>query len=172
MFKQNSHTIPDDREAWVQPEQGSSWVLVAFLFVGLPLLLDGRLLHHPAVARPLAWVGTQVLPRLCQPEPLDQDAVDLADAVRREELAAHLARLRRLIATDEHMSATRQIGNRIAYEQVRQLAHDFECSRPDPYGLAMAGEGGLGLACRRVLPPRPDRRPDSVVETIDLGWRR
>ena len=56
----------------------------------------------------------------------DQEFEELWAVMRRQQLAAHLQRLRRIMATDESMSATRQIANRIAY---RGALHDLERTR-------------------------------------------
>lgn len=53
----------------------------------------------------------------------DQEFEELWAIMRREQLSADLQRLRRIVATDESMSATRQIANRLAY---RSILQDFE----------------------------------------------
>jgi hypothetical protein len=83
---------------------------------------------------------------------------------RRQQLTAHIQRLRRIIATDESMSATRQIANRIAY---RGLLRDLE-SIPDvvpwmPYDDAMIS---------RYSASSYGSRGGRTVEVLEIGRRR
>ena len=85
---------------------------------------------------------------LRQPPEVDPLADDLAKALRREKLRADVRRLERILATDESMSACRQLGNRIAYDWlIRELdkstrdisrpfaGHDFADSWGDNWNL-------------------------------------
>ena len=96
-----------------------------FALFGLVLaarLLDtrpGRRLVR-AVISPLAdwWAARQR-----RSSDVDEEFEELWAVMRREQLSVHLQRLRRIVATDESMSATRQIANRLAY---RSIQHDLE----------------------------------------------
>jgi hypothetical protein len=94
----------------------------------------------------------------------DAELDEMWAVLRRQQLTAHLQRLRRILATDESMSATRQIANRIAY---RGLLHDL-ANTPDvlpwmPEDDAMISRyssGGYGT------------RRDRTVEILEIGRRR
>ena len=60
------------------------------------------------------WVWARVNP-VTEP---DAASLELWHALRRQRLQRDLERVRRLIADDAWMSATRQVGNRMAYEQL------------------------------------------------------
>jgi hypothetical protein len=101
---------------------------------------------------------------MARPRPRSEADVEFEElwaVQRRQQLTAHIQRLRRVIATDESMSATRQIANRIAY---RGLLRDLE-SIPDvvpwmPYDDAMISRyssGGYG---------------GRTVEVLEIGPRR
>ena len=66
----------------------------------------------------MSRLGGAILDRLSRPDDVDQEAEELWRAARRERLCADLRRVERLIATDTWMSATRQRGNRLAYQQL------------------------------------------------------
>ena len=131
----------------------------------------------PPVRVRLVRLGTVALERMTAEPEIDQDALDLYEAVRRERLLGDVARLRRVLAHDEHMSAVRQIGNRMAYDrllldlsEIRDLAPSLAVvpqpasgwSSPDPLSPSMVLTGGASAAVQY--------RPK--VETLDLGWRR
>lgn len=129
----------------------------------------------PPVRARLVRLGVRALERLtAEPEP-DQDALDLYEAVRRERLLRDVARLRRVLAHDEHMSAVRQIGNRMAYDR---LVHDLSEVRDVAPALALVPQSGFdwsstGTAGALAGPSAASGsqyRPK--VETLELGWRR
>jgi hypothetical protein len=82
-------------------------VLVARLLTTRPAL---RILG-PHLRRLAEW-GVEQLNR---PEELDPEVEELMVVRRRQQLEGHIDRLRRILATDSTMSATRQAGNRLAY---------------------------------------------------------
>ena len=92
-------------------------VVAWFTFFGLVLIV--RLLTtRPALRllgpyyRRLADWGLEQLNR---PEEIDPEDEELIIIRRRQQLEVHIERLRRILATDGMMSATRQAGNRLAY---------------------------------------------------------
>ena len=137
--------------------------VVAWLsFFGL-VLVARLLLTHPAqrilgpYVRRLADWG---LEHLNQPEELDPEVEELMIIRRRQQLEVHLERLRRILATDQTMSATRQAGNRLAYAW---LLRELERTP---------------LLWPTVVPTRSvnvvsyDARRGSVVEILEVGgWR-
>lgn len=139
-------------------------VLVVPLFVALP----------PVRVR-LLRLGGRALERLTAEPEVDQDTLDLYQAFRRERLLRDEARLRRVLAHDEHMSAVRQIGNRMAHDR---LLHDLAEVRdvaaslallPQPARAWSSADPGDSLAMPRAA---RDSQYRPKVETLELGWRR
>jgi len=94
---------------------------ITFGLIVVGMLIAMRLLAlHPGVraaaGRGMRRLGERVVDWLRQEPEIDPLADDLAKALRREKLRADVRRLERLLATDESMSACRQLGNRIAYD--------------------------------------------------------
>jgi hypothetical protein len=143
---------------------------VAGLLVVIGLFISPALLSRPAVRflGPLiirlgSWTLAQLRP-VAEP---DQDADDLSNVLRRQQLCAHVQRLQRILATDISMSATRQIANRIAY---RQLLRDLE-NTPDVYG-AVPGQVTASRWNRSILSPGTERSESGpTVEILEIGWR-
>jgi hypothetical protein len=85
----------------------------------------------------------------------------LSAILRRQKLGVAVERLRRIVATDESMSGTQQIANRLAY---RRLLYDLErtpeilpgvlTTSPQPAALL----GDDDSVQQRPLPARPDSR--------------
>lgn len=172
------------------------WVLFNVLIVALALLTSHRVrsllvrVAGPWVRRALRQVG------------LVDDAVEVPSelwtAMYRERLVGHVARLRRLVETDEAMSATRQIGNRMALARLLRdldelpaadLLPDLLADRPiqtwNPVERPVPGPA----RDRSWLPaprysPEPtffgartddafalaDTRGRSRVEVLEIGW--
>jgi len=148
-------------------------LFASLVLVVLPLLVTRRaLLRRVAGERMVrfgAWARLQLIP---EPEP-DPLALDMYRARQRQKLYADIARLRRILASDEEMSATRQLGNRIAYDW---LLNEFERTRRqagsvylydvlDDWSAAPASPA----AATPVLASGPRSR--STVEVLDIGWR-
>lgn len=149
----------------------SSWVIVTALLIGIP-----GLLRWPYARRVIgAWLGrlgAWVIDRLNPPPEFDQVADDLARVLRRERLSSDLRRLERIIATDMSMSATRQLGNRIAYAW---LQRELERNRSLwPAADRHSWSDSDGAEPIRTMNPSGSgafqHRPR--VETIEIGWRR
>jgi hypothetical protein len=130
------------------------------VFVGL-ILVARLLVTRPAqrlLAPRLRRLGDWTVERMNRPEPLDPEAEEMALFLRRQRLVAQLDRVRRLLVADEHMSATRQLGNRLAYASlVADLAR-----LPEVYPMAATPSASV---------VRSDRRRGSTVEVLDVGWR-
>jgi len=94
--------------------------------------------------------------------------------MRRDRLLADVQRLQRILAGDAGMSAVRQLGNRLAYEQLLQELRET----PD----LPAAVPAVRAVDRWELPAGPlqpgavtgagDWRPLRNVETLEIGWRR
>jgi len=133
-----------------------------FTFFGLVLLArvlttrPARRILGPYVRR----LADRVQEHLNRPEELDPEVKELMIIRRRQQLEAHLERLRRILATDGTMSATRQAGNRIAYAW---LLGELERTP---------------LLVPTMVPTRPvnvadyDARRGTSVEILEVGgWR-
>jgi hypothetical protein len=143
------------------------WPLLVALVV--VLLLRAPFVRHAAVRlarRVLAW--GQV--RAAAAERMDPEAEELWLASRRQRLSAAADRVRRIVATDEWMTATRQIANRIALadllDELRRL--------PEPGVIGTASSVDPGLVAGRTYTEYalvPGQSTGRVVEVLDLrGW--
>lgn len=144
----------------------SSWILVIALYLGLPLL--SRRSVRRLLGPPVIRLGRWALAR-ARPEPdVNHEADELWNAVRRQELAAHIQRLERILVSDMSMSATRQIANRLAYGQLlRDLENTPAVSAVTPLGATTArwnSSAGPAMASGPQLAP--------TVEILEIGWRR
>lgn len=128
-------------------------IVVARLLVSAPAL---RVLG-PRLRR----LGEWAVARMDRPEEVDPEVEEMAIYLRRQRLNAHLDRVRRLMLDDEWMSATRQLGNRLAYASlVREIA-----TVPEVYAVPapVVAAGLSAYAPRRVSSP---------VEILEVGgWR-
>lgn len=153
------------------PELTKSFVVIA-LFVGLLLL-----------TRPLGWrvfvrlarpIGNWAMTHFKRAEEWDSDERDLWLMEKRRRLCADLRRVEHLLATDTWMSATRQRGNRIAYDQLvedlRQTpdvfptifqTQTFNASDEFPAGAPSTGLATIGSATQ-----------GRTVEILEIGWGR
>ena len=119
-------------------------------------------------------LGSAILHRLSRPDDVDQEADELWRAARRQQLCADLRRVEQLIATDTWMSATRQLGNRLAYEQ---LLDDLKHT-PDvlPVIPGMNEINSWTPATATAQPATPDTgygpRNAPKIEILEIGWRR
>ena len=147
-------------------DQLGGWLLVIGLFIGLPLL--SRRSVRRFLGPPMIRLGSWALERLRPGGDPDEEADDLSKVLRRQQLCAEVQRLQRILATDESMSATRQIANRIAYRQLlRELGNT-----PDVYAV-MPGHVTASRWNTSILSPRTDRSHDAPrVEILEIGWRR
>jgi hypothetical protein len=161
-----------------------AWCIVVVALVAIPLLLSDteatRRRLGPRVMARLERLAAQLTPD-DEPDPMVEA---LRAHARREKLVADVQRLRRLVATDMAMSATRQLGNRIAYAS---LVQELEALRdaPSPFAFAAIGlpvaatvptsrwEDDLALAASvpRLLGRDTGQRPPAV-EVLQLGTRR
>lgn len=138
-------------------DQGVVWfafvgvVIVARILVTRPL----RRLLGPSFRRLATWG----IDHLNRPEEIDPEVEEMMLIRRRQQLEGHVERLRRLLATDMGMSATRQIGNRMAYAWLLD-----ELQRT-PILLPMM------VPTRSVSLTSHDSRRGSTVEILDIGWR-
>jgi hypothetical protein len=142
-------------------------VLVALILIRIPV--TRRLLVRLA-----RRVGDWAMTYAKRTDEWDQDEHDLWMMERRRKLCADLRRVEHLLATDTWMSATRQRGNRIAYNRLvddlrhtpdiyptifePQILDHFDKSATEPRWRLLANDGGSG-----------QRR---TVEVLEIGWGR
>jgi hypothetical protein len=149
-------------------DQLRDWLVLFALILALPLLA------RPFIRRQLSRLGGVIFDRLSRPAELDREAEELWSVLRRERLCADLRRVEHLIATDTWMSATRQLGNRLAYAQ---LLDDLKHT-PDVLP-AVSGFGevdGWTAFPPTVEPAFPSAsyasRNAPKIEILEIGWRR
>jgi hypothetical protein len=96
--------------------------------------------------------------------------------IRRDRLVADVQRLQRIVATDMGMSATRQLGNRLAYNQLLQELRDLADLPAAVPAVAVAGPDRWWVPPSAVpargVTPSGDWRPLGKVETLEIGRRR
>ena len=143
------------------------WLIGIGVFVVLVLLLRLAIVRG-VIGRWLKPVGERLAEWVNPPPPFDPVADDLAKALRRERLQADVRRLQHLLATDEWMSATRQMGNRLAYDWlVRELDRSTRSISPlfvsdDTYGnWDLPGSASRSARWRGANPHSVRRRSKS-----------
>jgi len=144
----------------------------------LGLLVVLVLLRIPTTRRVLVRLarraGEWLISHWKRAEESDRDEDELWLMERRRRLCADLRRVEHLLATDTWMSATRQRGNRIAYNRLvddlrhtpdvyptifePQIFDHFDESATEPRWRLLANDGASG-----------QRR---TVEVLEIGWGR
>jgi len=155
-------------------DEETFWVIGIGVFVVLCVLLRIAVARG-VFDRRMRELGERLAEWVNPPPPFDPVADDLAKALRRERLQADVRRLQHLLATDEWMSATRQMGNRLAYDWlVRELDRNTRSTSPlfvsdDTYGNWDV-PGPLEPTTPRSR-SQPAQRP-AQVEILEIGgWR-
>jgi hypothetical protein len=148
----------------VDTAQFSAWLGVALLLVVGGVLLsrvDGRLeMLAQRWEQFSGWL--EALGRTEEEEDELFVQAEMRRLAREERLYADLSRLQHLLATDTYMSATRQLGNRIAYAQlVVEVGSLSRQQRPAPPDHRWAIERTDSVAAGR----------NSGPETLDIRWR-
>ena len=151
-----------------EPDQVIAWSAFVGLVVVARLLVTRRALRF--LGQRISRVADWWVARQRPVSALDSELDELSLVLRRQRLSADVERLRRIVATDESMSATRQIANRLAY---RRLLHELEETRELlPW---MADDDIADRWPSSVMAMRPSmyaahRAP--TVEVLEIGWRR
>jgi hypothetical protein len=146
------------------------WLSATALLLAVPLLSRPRSMVRRFLYRQLSRLGAWTLERV-RPEPhVDPAAQDWFRLLRREQLSRDLRRLQLLLVTDMHMSATRQLGNRLAYDSVLR---DLNALRE----LLPTASAESALATWNPTSTQlsaawgSDSRRSSSVETLEISWR-
>jgi hypothetical protein len=143
--------------------QLAGWLFFVGLLIGLSLL--GKPSVRNFLGPPMIRFGSWILAQLRPSVDPDEEADDLSKVLRRQQLYAKVQRLQRVLATDESMSATRQIANRIAY---RQLLHELRTT-PAAYD---AMPNHATDTRWNALPSTERSQHAATVEILEIGWRR
>ena len=122
----------------------------------------------------MSRLGGVILDRLSRPRDFDREAEELSRVLRRQQLCADLRRVEHLIATDTWMSATRQLGNRLAYEQ---LLDDLRHTPDVLPAISGMSEINSWTASASTVQPAIGvtgygSRSASKIEILEIGWRR
>ena len=146
-------------------EQFSSWVIVALFFAVTVVVADPQPGRLAAIARSISPTGRA---RHGRPEPDFDDDPIASRRVARDRCGSRSCTpiwtdCGICVATDTYMSATRQLGNRLAYQQLRkELATLSHCA---------------SRSWRASEPGRP-RTPATLIsrdqrgpESLDVRWR-
>jgi len=147
------------------------YVVASGLFIVLALL------SRPASWRVLArfgtWVDGRVAVRRSGMDDPDRDD-DALLMYRRDRLCADLRRIEHLLATDAWMSATRQLGNRLAYDQlvdelrrIPDMPSSFERQTLDWWNESKSQPLWGGPLTTNGYSEKPP-----AVEILEIGWRR
>jgi hypothetical protein len=150
----------------------SSLVVVLGLFV--VLFLFARPVTLRVLVRPARRVGEWVTTHWKRTEELDSEELELWLVERRRRLCADLRRVEHLVATDTWMSATRQRGNRIAYNRlVDDLRHMpdvfttiYQSEAFDPWHESPIDTRSIALVNNGAARQQP------TVEILEIGWHR
>jgi hypothetical protein len=164
------------------------WLIVVLLFGVVPAL------SRPSVLRALAHAAEHTRDwsdaRAARRTPVDEEAESLRLWSQRCRLGAALDRIERLLATDSWMSATRQMGNRLAHDQLVLELSRIPDVFPSRAGTPLVDVWAEPTPSRRWRAPVPDRWDERIqvpawsvaapagspskpgqVEVLDLGWR-
>ena len=137
-------------------------ILAARLLVTRPV----RRLLRPHLSRLADWW----MARQNRASHVDQEYDELYAVMRRQRLSDHANRLRRIVATDESMSATRQLGNRLAYQW---LLRELERTPDVLLGMSDDDTADRWSPFVTTVPQSKyaaHRAP--TAEVLEIGWRR
>jgi hypothetical protein len=148
--------------------------LIAF---GLLVVLS--LLSRPGIQRVLMPLAKRVslwaTARHERTEEWDPDEAELWLVEKRRRLSADLRRIERLLATDSWMSATRQLGNRLAYRQLVEDLRDIPEVLPSalaPFQAFNSWDDSADLleSARYIRSGYANGSPQ--IEILEIGWGR
>jgi hypothetical protein len=148
-----------------------------------PLVVFGLLIVLLLVRIPVTWhllvglarrVSDWATIHWTRAEDGDRYDAELWQMERRRRLCADLRRVEHLLATDTWMSATRQLGNRIAYDRlVDDLRHtpDVVSTILQPQIFGPWDEAPFESRALRLIDDGSSRKPPTV-EILEIGWGR
>ena len=149
------------------------WLVLVGLVIAVRILA-----YHPGFRRVMLALGKRLgawlLERFESPPVVDEVAEEMRAVIRADRLQADLRRLRRIVATDAAMSATRQMANRMAYAWLIE-EYERHCREGYPIFTDTAlVRVDAPTAVDRWRQPTPVRYATRVpqVEVLEIGWRR
>ncbi len=163
----------------------SQWLAGALLVMALPVFTLPSVLR--AYRRWYEQFDEWSKDRSARLTPVDADLENLRLWTRRCRTCAALDRIERLLIVDEYMSATRQLGNRIAHRQLAEELRTMPQAFPPSVTTSVetwsrfAGRTRIGSDDRdwaddpislAVLPVTATSSRPGQVEVLDLGWRQ
>ena len=153
--------------------QLAEWLLVSAIFVGSALLFVRPPAEQGRIGRRLYRWGAWAVERARPEVEVDPVVEAFFWNQRRERLRADVERLQRIMLTDFTMSATRQLGNRLAYDW---LQRELDRARTHPAVVPL--ETALPTWCVPGAPlqtvlARSSRNAQYApkVEILDFRWR-
>src|SRR5512133_2826899 len=158
--------------AVIEVPQVNGSLVVLVVFVGLLMLTKPR--PRGVVVRLAKRVGDWATAHRQPTEEWDPEEQQLWLVERRRKLCADLRRVEHLLATDTWMSATRQRGNRIAYNRlVDDLRHmpDVLPAIVQPQIVELWDESPLEPRWRLLTNDRPSGQM-RTVEVLEIGSGR
>ena len=145
-----------------------AWSVLVGLVIGLRLLDT-----HPGrrfLRARAEWLADWWAARPRPVSEIDQEYEELSAILRRQKLGVAVERLRRIVATDESMSATRQIANRLAY---RRLLYDLERTPEILPGMTDdLTTVGWPPSVMTIQHRNDTYRRAPTAEILEIGWRR
>lgn len=147
-----------------EPPQLAEWLSFAVLLVLVPIVLTRQWFLRFVTGERMERVRTWASGRMnAEDEP--EELVFYRAQARAERMRADLRRIKHLVATDTYMSAVRQLGNRLAYEQL------LEQLRREPELLPPNDAADWSTVVRSPESVRIVQADNRSVETLDIGWR-
>jgi hypothetical protein len=140
----------------------------------IALMLASPLLARPFIRKHISRLGSVILENLSRPADVDRDAEELSRVIRRERLCADLRRVEHLITTDSWMSATRQLGNRLAYQQLLDDLRHTPDVLPATSGISEIYNWTASASTAQPAIPVTGYgfRSAAKIEILEIGWRR
>jgi hypothetical protein len=148
---------------------GGPLVLFGLLVVLLPLRWSAS---RGALARLARRVGGWAVTHWTRAEEADPDEAELWQVERRRKLSADLRRVEHLLATDTWMSATRQLGNRIAYHRLVDDLRHMPVMLPTISQTFGTWDESAFETPSRWLPNAGYSAQPPKVEILEIGWSR
>lgn len=145
------------------------WLSVTGLLLSLRIPFVRRVL-----GKRLSQLGSWAVDRARPAPEFDPLATELYQVLRREKLRSDVRRLQRIVATDMSMSATRQLGNRLAYQWLlRELERTRDLSQPTASDGAVNSWRASALSAQTtdLVDSHYSQRPPKV-EILEIGWKR
>jgi hypothetical protein len=147
-----------------EPPQLTDFLLVVVIFVLVPFVFTRRWFLRIVTGERMERVWTWASGRM-NAEDVPEEILFYRAQARADRMRADLSRIKHLIATDTYMSAVRQLGNRMAYEQL------LDQLRREPELLPPSDTSDWSRIVRSPVSVRIAQADNRSVETLDIGWR-